>query len=131
MNLAVSKQSILNESQFTKRYIDSLNADIILIKEEDAVKCLSVIDDRFWILKESIVANTALQVMLLNKLREKFMDTKLLDILVCPLCKGSLVYKKIEKELICKRDRLAFPIRDGIPIMLEDGARLLPPEEEV
>ncbi|MBK7353041.1 MAG: Trm112 family protein [Nitrosomonas sp.] len=59
------------------------------------------------------------------------MDTKLLDILVCPLCKGSLVYKKIEKELICKRDRLAFPIRDGIPIMLEDGARLLPPEEEV
>ncbi len=131
LNLAVSKQSILNESQFTKRYIDSLNTDIILIKEEDAVKCLSVIDDRFWILKESIVANTALQVMLLNKLREKFMDTKLLDILVCPLCKGSLVYKKIEKELICKRDRLAFPIRDGIPIMLEDGARLLPPEEEV
>ncbi|HMU64035.1 MAG TPA: Trm112 family protein [Nitrosomonas sp.] len=59
------------------------------------------------------------------------MDTKLLDILVCPLCKGSLIYKKVEKELICKRDRMAFPIRDGIPIMLEDEARLLPPEEEV
>ncbi len=131
LNITASKQSILNESQFTKRYIDSLNADIILIKEEDAVKCLSFIDDRFWILKESIVANTALQVMLLNKLREKFMDTKLLDILVCPLCKGSLIYKKVEKELICKRDRMAFPIRDGIPIMLEDEARLLPPEEEV
>ena len=127
----MSKQSILNESQFTKRYIDSLNADNILIKEEDAVRCLNFIDERFWILKESIVANTALQVTILNKLREKFMDAKLLDILVCPLCKGSLIYKKAEKELICKRDRMAFPIRDGIPIMLEDEARLLPPEEEV
>ncbi len=131
LNITVSKQSILNESQFTKRYIDSLNADNILIKEEDAVRCLSFIDERFWILKESIVANTALQVTILNKLREKFMDAKLLDILVCPLCKGSLIYKKAEKELICKRDRMAFPIRDGIPIMLEDEARLLPPEEEV
>lgn len=131
LNITASKQSILNESQFTKRYIDSLNADSILIKEEDAVKCLNFIDERFWILKESIVANTALQVMILNKLREKFMDAKLLDILVCPLCKGSLIYKKTEKELICKRDRMAFPIRDGIPIMLEDEARLLPPEEEI
>lgn len=131
LNITVNKQLTLNESQFTKRYIDSLNADNILIKEEDAVKCLNFIDDRFWILKESVIVNTALQVMLLNKLREKFMDTKLLDILVCPLCKGSLIYKKVEKELICKGDRMAFPIRDGIPIMLEDEARLLPPEEEI
>ena len=59
------------------------------------------------------------------------MDKKLLDILVCPLCKGPLVYKKTEKELICKVDRLAFPIRDDIPVMLEEDARQLPADEEV
>jgi uncharacterized protein YbaR (Trm112 family) len=59
------------------------------------------------------------------------MDPKLLDILVCPLCKGPLVYRKGEQELICKTCRLAYPIRDDIPVMLEDEARRLPPEEEV
>ncbi len=59
------------------------------------------------------------------------MDSKLLDILVCPLCKGPLLYRKSRQELICKADRLAFPIKDGIPVMLEDDARKLPPEEEV
>ena len=59
------------------------------------------------------------------------MDPKLLDILVCPLCKGPLLYRKTENELICKPDRLAFPIKDGIPVMLEDEARKLQAEEEV
>ena len=59
------------------------------------------------------------------------MDKKLLDILVCPICKGPLVYQKANKELICKPDRLAFPIRDDLPVMLEDEARQLAPEEEV
>jgi len=59
------------------------------------------------------------------------MDNKLLDILVCPLCKSPLVYKKQEKELICKADRLAFPIRDEIPVMLEEEARQLDVEEEI
>ncbi len=58
-------------------------------------------------------------------------DAKLLEILVCPLCKGPLVYRKDADELICKPDRLAYPVRDGIPVMLEDDARKLPPEEEV
>lgn len=59
------------------------------------------------------------------------MDSKLLDILVCPLCKGPLIYKKAENELICKPDRLAFPIKDGIPIMLEDEARRIPDDVEI
>ena len=59
------------------------------------------------------------------------MDSKLLDILVCPICKGPLVYRKTEQELICKPDRLAYPIKDGIQVMLENEARKLPPEEEV
>jgi uncharacterized protein YbaR (Trm112 family) len=59
------------------------------------------------------------------------MDKKLLDILACPICKSPLVYKKESRELICKADRVAFPIRDDIPVMLESEARELPPEEEV
>lgn len=59
------------------------------------------------------------------------MDAKLLEILVCPICKGSLVHKKTEQELVCKPCRLAYPVRDDIPVMLEDEARALPAEEEV
>jgi uncharacterized protein YbaR (Trm112 family) len=59
------------------------------------------------------------------------MDARLLDILVCPLCKGPLVYRKAERELVCKADRLAYPIRDDIPVMLEDEARKLEPQEEI
>lgn len=57
------------------------------------------------------------------------MDKKLLEILVCPLCKSDLIYKKDEQELVCKADRLAYPIRDGIPVMLEGEARKLSLEE--
>ena len=57
------------------------------------------------------------------------MDKKLLEILVCPLCKGPLVYDKQQAELICKADRLAYPIRDDIPVMLEDEARRLEADE--
>lgn len=59
------------------------------------------------------------------------MDRKLLDILACPVCKGPLVYQKEAQELICKADRLAYPIRDDIPVMLEDEARVLAADEEV
>ncbi len=58
------------------------------------------------------------------------MDSKLLEILVCPLCKGPLVWKKDAAELVCKGDRLAFPVRDAIPVMLEEEARALRPEED-
>jgi uncharacterized protein len=57
-------------------------------------------------------------------------DARLLDILVCPICKGPLAYRAARAELVCKADRLAFPIRDDIPVMLEEEARRLAPEEE-
>lgn len=57
------------------------------------------------------------------------MDKKLLEILACPLCKSPLVYQKQAQELICKADRLAFPIRDNIPVMLDDEARKISDEE--
>lgn len=57
------------------------------------------------------------------------MDAKLLEILVCPVCKGPLRYRKTEQELVCRPDRLAYPVRDGIPVMLVDEARELSAEE--
>ena len=57
------------------------------------------------------------------------MDPKLLEILVCPVTKGPLVYDKEKQELLSKSARLAYPIRDGIPVMLEDEARRLEPHE--
>ena len=59
------------------------------------------------------------------------MDSKLLDILACPLCKGPLIYKKANAELLCKPCRLAYPIKDDIPVMLEDEARKVSPAEEL
>lgn len=58
------------------------------------------------------------------------MDPKLLEILVCPICKGPLVHRREAGELVCRADRLAFPVRDDIPVMLEEEARKLGPDEE-
>lgn len=57
------------------------------------------------------------------------MDKKLLEILACPLCKGPLKFDADAKELVCRHHRLAFPIRDEIPVMLEDEARKISAEE--
>lgn len=57
------------------------------------------------------------------------MDKKLLEILVCPICKSDLVYLEPQEELVCRADKLAFPVRDGIPVMLEVEARRISLEE--
>ena len=57
------------------------------------------------------------------------MDPKLLELLVCPVTKGPLVYDRDRQELVSKSARLAYPVRDGIPVMLEEEARRLAPEE--
>ena len=57
------------------------------------------------------------------------MDSKLLEMLVCPVTKGPLVYDRQRQELVSKTARLAYPIRDGIPVMLEEEARRLEPAE--
>jgi hypothetical protein len=57
------------------------------------------------------------------------MDAKLLDILVCPLTKGALIYDKARQELISVQAGLAYPVKDDIPVMLEEEARTLSPEE--
>jgi uncharacterized protein YbaR (Trm112 family) len=59
--------------------------------------------------------------------KDMTLDSKLLDILACPICKGPLQYSKQQSVLVCRGDRLAYPVRDGIPVMLEDEARRLEP----
>ena len=55
------------------------------------------------------------------------MNRKLLNILACPLCMGRLHYNRKQAELVCRRDGLAFPIRNGVPVLLETDARKLEP----
>lgn len=56
------------------------------------------------------------------------MDKKLIDIVACPICKGKLNYDGEAQELICRFDRLAFPIRDQVPVLIEQEARIIPLE---
>ncbi len=57
------------------------------------------------------------------------MDTRLLELLVCPVTKGPLEYNREKQELVSRSARLAYPIRDGIPVLLENEARVLTDEE--
>ncbi|RTR06032.1 Trm112 family protein [Halomonas nitroreducens] len=59
------------------------------------------------------------------------MDKELLAMLVCPLCKGKLKYNREAQELICRFDGLAYPVRDGIPVMLPEEARALDVDEKL
>ena len=55
----------------------------------------------------------------------RIMDTRLLEILACPICKGTLKFQRDAQVLVCRMDRLAYPIRDDVPVMLEEEARQL------
>lgn len=57
------------------------------------------------------------------------MDPKLMEILACPVCKGKLSYHEQKTELVCRFDRLAFPVKEGIPVMLSSEARQMTSEE--
>lgn len=59
------------------------------------------------------------------------MDPKLLEILVCPACKGPLLFRRPSEDLVCRPCRVAYPVRDGIPVMLVDEALALPADLEV
>ena len=61
----------------------------------------------------------------------RVLDPKLLNILVCPVSKAPLIYDEAKQELLCKASGLAYPIRDGIPVMLEEEARALTTDEKL
>ncbi|MBS0388676.1 MAG: tetraacyldisaccharide 4'-kinase, partial [Proteobacteria bacterium] len=98
----------------------------VIMTEKDAVKCRAIAPDHCWCLPVSASFAAADERSLLRRI---LMDARLLDILACPLCKGPLRLADDTggKSLVCRADRLAFPVRDGIPVMLEEAARQLEP----
>jgi tetraacyldisaccharide 4'-kinase len=96
----------------------------MIMTEKDAVKCRSFAPDNCWCLPVSASFPAADERTLLRRI---LMDARLLDILACPVCKGPLRLADADagKVLVCRADRLAFPVRDGIPVMLEEEARPL------
>ena len=96
----------------------------LIMTEKDAVKCRDIAPAQSWCLPVAARFTEADEQVLLGRI---LMDARLLDILACPLCKGPLRLAGAEtgKVLVCRADRLAFPVRDGIPVMLEEEARLL------
>lgn len=106
----------------------------VLMTEKDAVKCTGITGQNHWYLPVKAIPEPAfgqqmLDLLLTIQTQKNMIDKKLLDILACPLCKSRLIYNKANQELICRADRLAFQIRDDIPVMLEDEARELTTEE--
>ena len=83
--------------------------------------------DRIW----CRAVGPGLQRLSLNGIITRMMDRKLLDLLVCPVSKAPLTYDEDKQELVCKASGLAYPIRDGIPVMLESEARVLSAEEKL
>ena len=96
----------------------------VIMTEKDAVKCHAFAPAQCWYLPVTARFAPGDENALLGRI---LMDARLLDILVCPLCKGPLrlASEAAGKVLVCRADRLAYPVRDGIPVMLEEEARLL------
>jgi tetraacyldisaccharide 4'-kinase len=94
----------------------------VLMTEKDAVKCRPFAQAQHWYLPVTAAFEPADAQALLRRI---FMNKRLLDILACPLCKGPLLHDRDQDLLVCRADRLAFPIRDGVPIMLQEEARIL------
>jgi tetraacyldisaccharide 4'-kinase len=104
----------------------------VLMTEKDAVKCRGFAPAHWWSVPVEVQLDAAFIDWLMGSLNQEtaLLDKKLFDILACPVCKGPLVYDREHQELICKADRLAYPIRDDIPVMLEEEARQLAADEE-
>jgi len=100
----------------------------VLMTEKDAVKCQAFASENCWFLPVSARFSMAEGRSLLGRI---LMEARLLDILACPLCKGPVQLVKEEggAVLVCRADRLAYPVRDGIPVMLEEAARQLQPTD--
>jgi tetraacyldisaccharide 4'-kinase len=96
----------------------------VLMTEKDAVKCRPFARAGRWYLPVEAEFEAAAARALLGRI---VVDTRLLDIIACPHCKGPLQFVRDAAVLVCRGDRLAFPVRDGIPVLLENEARTLPP----
>ena len=108
----------------------------VLMTEKDAVKCAAFADERCWYVpvtadfadeRGARARRPRARARQGFKLSRQDMDDRLLDILACPVCKGPLKFQRAAQVLVCRAERLAFPMRDGVPMMLEEDARQLAP----
>lgn len=134
--LEVIEHPFPDHHPLTLTELDFGDARPVLMTEKDAVKCEHGADARLWFVPVEAVfseSDAARLLELLVRTAEtfakapggSFMDARLLEILACPICKGTLLYRREASVLVCGMDRLAYPIRDGVPVMLEDEARQL------
>jgi tetraacyldisaccharide 4'-kinase len=122
--LAVIPHRFPDHHRYAATDLDFGDQRPVIMTEKDAVKCRSFAPANCWCLPVSASFPAADERTLLRRI---LMDARLLDILACPLCKGPLRLADADagKVLVCRADRLAFPVRDGIPVMLEEEARPL------
>ena len=120
--LSVREHVFPDHHRFSATELQFGDALPVLITEKDAVKCQAFALPQHWYLPVTAQFTANERQTLLGRV---FMDARLLDILACPVCKGPLQYDRAQSLLVCRTDRLAFPIREGIPVMLEEEARQL------
>ena len=122
--LSVIPHGFPDHHRYAAADLDFGDTRAVIMTEKDAVKCRSFAPAHCWCLPVSASFPAADERTLLRRI---LMDARLLDILACPLCKGPLRLADADagKVLVCRADRLAFPVRDGIPVMLEEEARPL------
>ncbi len=119
---------------YSEKELDFGDEHDIIMTEKDAVKCQLFAKSNMYYLPITVQFDQNWQHKLATLVQSKWeqkMNKKLLDILVCPICQGKLEYDKKNQELICKADKLAFPIQEDAPVMLESEARHLSEAELV
>ena len=126
--LEIIAHAFPDHHRYTAEELQFGDALPVIMTEKDAVKCQACAPEHCWYLPVTASFALADERALLGRI---LMDARLLDILACPLCKGPL--RRADDAsgpvLICRADRLAFPVRDGIPVMLEEAARQLAPTD--
>jgi len=103
------------EHRYVASDFDKLNAETVIMPEEEAIQCTGFDRATIWALPTEAWVNGELQASILNKLREKFADADFMNELICPDCKCGLRYSKKESLLYCDHDHVVYTIRDGIP----------------
>lgn len=123
--LQVDLHAVTEDHRFTAQDFSGIQAEAIIMPEEEALQCQEFANETIWTLPVEAWINGELQALTLNKLRERFADTEVLKEMICPHCKCQLRHQEKENTLVCDQDRLAFPIKDGIPMLQLQGCHKL------
>ncbi|MDR4517112.1 MAG: tetraacyldisaccharide 4'-kinase [Nitrosomonas sp.] len=117
--------TVAEDHRFVAEDFSGMHAEAIIMSEESALQCLEFTHEAIWALPVEAWVDGNLQAQVLNKLREKFADTEVLNEMICPHCKCQLRHQKKENTLVCDQEHRAFPIKDGIPaLQLQDSHEL-------